>query len=349
MEPVDPAIISQLSRRKLRGSPCDERRDRNNLRRLVLIQNSLVSISPCASPSRSSPGAECECDDATRERQRYTASTSTATPAVVDSYLDDDGFGYIFPDLSLYNEDDDDDDSEEEDYGVSSNTADAESDWLEAVLSDLDDEPGVVVDPPRNLERLPSRSPSPIPIHTAYGGPRYPLPRPPLQLDLASTSPTSHEPEEEELQSALDDGLAPYFDADDRSSIYSDESSEPATPFSHSLLRSGLPEPVSSEDDSDDNIGVVAHHRHYSLAHSGLGDDAENRDSRAAVVVMPITSVVAAELVERDDRSAMARFKSGGQQRERSQQQREQEQQEHQLPHDYFLCHHFSRRPYDTF
>jgi hypothetical protein len=337
MDPVDPAIISQLSRRKLRGSPCDERRDRNNLRRLVLIQNSLVSISPCASPSRSSPGGECECEDATREeRQRYAASTSTAAPAVVeDSYLDDDGFGYIFPDLSLYNEDDDDeDDSEEEDYGVSSNTTDAESDWLEAVLSDLGDEPAVVVEPPRNLER-PS---SPIPIHTAYGGPRYPLPRPPLELDLPSASPPSHDAEEES-PSALDDGLPPYFDADDRSSIYSDESSEPATPFSHSLLRSGLPEPVSSEGDSDDNVGVVTHHRHYSLAHSGLGDDVENRDSRAAVVVMPITSAVAA-----DDRSAVTLFKNG-QQLEREQQQ----QQQQQLPHDYFLCHHFSRRPYDTF
>ena len=334
MEPVDPDIISQLSRRKLREPPSDERRDRNNLRRLVLIQNSLVSISPCASPSRSSPGAECESDDAGRERHRYAASTSTAAPVVVDSYLDDDGFGYIFPDLSLYNEDDDD----EEDYGATPNTA--ESDWLDAVLSDLDDEAAVVVEPTRNLERPSSPSSSPIPIHTGYSGPRFPLPRPPFPLDIPSSSLPSHDAEEES-QSPLD-CLPPYFDADDRSSIYSDESSEPATPFSNSVLRSGLPESVSSAD--SDKVDVVTHHRHYSLGHSGLGDDVENRDSRAAVV-MPITPDVAADLAERDEASTVAPFKNG-QSREREQQQQHRQQ---QLPHDYFLCHHFSRRPYDTF
>lgn len=333
MEPVDPALISQLSRRKLRETPSDERRDRNNLRRLVLIQNSLVSISPCASPSRSTPSVDCEQDDAGRDKQLCNvASTSTAAP-VEDSYLDD-GFGYIFPELSLYNEDDDDDN--EVDYGITSNT-EAESDWLNAVLSDLDEERALAVETPRNLER----SSSPIPIHAGYGGPRYPLPRPPLQLDLPSTSPPSHNAEEES-QSALD-GLPPYFDADDRSSIYSDESSEPATPFSHSLLGSGLPEPVSSED--RDDVGVVAP-RDYSLAHSGLGDDVENRDSRAAVVVMPIPSDVAVDLTERDDGPAVTVFKDG-RQRERSRQREHQRQQ--QLPPDYFLCHHFPRRPYDTF
>lgn len=407
METVDPALISQLSRRKLRGSAYDEqRRDKHNLRRLVLIQNSLVSISPCPSPSRTSPAPDdaCECEnDATQDANQHTHGdhqypahhhhhSEPASYGGESILYDDDGFGYIFPDLSLYNEDSDDDEEEDEDDFGGDSHADAEADWLDAVLSDLDEE-----DEPRDLSSSTgsqAASPSSIPIrtiHTPYGsGPRYPLPRPTISMNLdALASPVlpavpdadvDADRDIDDSTATLDDALPPYFDPDDRSSVYSDESSEPSTPLSNSLLRSGLPSHPSfphnhshshhhqhqqprssilahpdndgSENSGDHHIGVVAHSRHslaqsYSEARahgSGLGDDTANRTSRA---MMNVNGGSGKDELEEDSDSevlgARALLKT------MQAQQRQREQQRRVSPmHDYFACH-FSGRPFDTF
>lgn len=381
MEAVNPALIEQLSRRKLRGSAHDEqRRDKPNLRRLVLIQNSLVSISPCPSPSRTSPGPEdgCDCHNDANQANPTHGDYHHSTPTSIDSediLYDDDGFGYIFPDLSLYNDEDTDDEDEDDDFVGHSHT-EAESDWLDAVLSDLDDEDEMVESHQLASPSAARSSSSSIPIrmiHTPYGsGPRYPLPRPTLD-SLPSTSPPSPDVEidaEEDIEdpaASFDDALPPYFDSDDRSSIYSDESSEPSTPLSHSLLRSGLPSfphphhhhhhphthharpsPIDSEE-SEDHIGVVAHSRHslaqsYSEARahgSGLGDDSANRASRAVMNVNPGNE-------GDDDLEATADVLRARTLLKNAQRQQQQQQQQH-VAHDYFSSRNFSLRPFDSY
>lgn len=222
MEPsIDPV---RLSRRKLRCSTCDERRDTYSLRKAVLIQNSIVTAKSI--PSLPSEEDQPPCHEA---------------QAAVDD--DEDGLGFIFPDMSSWGSHDDDSDEEDLD----------ESDWLDAVLSDLDDDPIVSVRedgeedeedyyvPSRPDTSVKSTSPSPSPSpppphsepiyisspqqHPLYN--RRPLPvAPPLLFDL------------------------PFFDD---SSDFSDDS-EPSTPSTPSLLSDREVDMVriSTSPESDD-------------------------------------------------------------------------------------------------
>lgn len=381
----DPEFISQLLRRKLTRSAHDEqRRDKHNLRRLVLINNSITSITPCPSPSRTSPGPDgCDdCDGDAASANPIPLHHSAPVPlSGGGAFLyDDDGFGYIFPDLSLYSEDSDDE-AEDDDFGSARASVDAESDWLEAVLSDLDDddyeEPAELISshglphPAPSVSHAPPGPSSTTPIrsfHTTYAsGPRYPLPRPELPMQIESLPSTSSSDEMEEdvdlSIAAFDEALPPFFDSDDQASVYSDESSEPSTPYSNSLLRHGLPshprflchdasgreqEEASgsgqsrTENADDGHIGVVAHFRH-SLAQShsetrgrsaGLGDDTANRSSRAVTGAGAGDDESDDEL-ERDTGAAVYQAQTLLKNMHAQRHQR--------LEHDYFSCNFYGR------
>lgn len=355
MDVVDPQRISQLSRRKLRGGPAegsDTRRDRNNLRRLVLIQNSLVSISPCPSPSSSrgpssstldlalslesaSPAGECSGCVVVNDDFAAGPSSSSSPAASAQYEYEDDGFGYVFPEMSIYGHgqsDDDEDEDADDEYGNSSFNADAESDWFEAVLADLDDESAQ----PSNEDDEYIDEQDSVLVPLGVGGPRYPLPRPQMQiLDGELPLPSSPPGEDEAAtpdEAAADHELAldssdeaidplPYLDADDaNSSTYSDsdESSEPATPLSHSVLlgRSGLPPftsalpfasprsylntPSHSHSHHHFHHHVLLHRRHQYHdvedrdPEDSFGDDAEDRNNSSSASVVPVSVSAAA-------------------------------------------------------
>lgn len=361
MDVVDPQRISQLSRRKLRGGPAegsDTRKDRHNLRRLVLIQNSLVSISPCPSPSSSrgpssstldlalslesasSPADECSGCVVVNDEFAAGPSSSSSPAASAQYEYEDDGFGYVFPEMSIYghgqSDDDDEDEDADDEYGNSSFNADAESDWFEAVLADLDDESAQ----PSNEDDEYIDEQDSVLVPLGVGGPRYPLPRPQLQIldgELPLPSSSASSPGEDGAatpdEAAADHELAldssdeaidplPYLDADDaNSSTYSDsdESSEPATPLSHSLLlgRSGLPPFTSalpfasprSYLNTPSHSHSHHHFHHHVLLHrrhgyhddvedrdpeDGFGDDAEDRNNSSSASVVPVSVSVSA-------------------------------------------------------
>lgn len=408
MEPVNTEIISQLSRRKLRGSPTDSesRKDKHNLRRLVLIQNSLVSISPCPSPSRSSPStSQCLEFGCSEQADNHSPANgahddSSSSSGVINAY-DDDGFGYVFPEMSLWTDSEEDED-EELMYGTSSLNMDAESDWLDAVLSDLDDpEPNPYHSQQQQQQQhdddeyesaLASNSQSYPLIQPPYASglpPRYPLPRPSMHLELSpshsdSDGPSSP-PDSSPLHpytsaSLLDDfSQLPHLDADDgRSSIYSDsdESSEPATPLSHSLLRTGLPPfsvathsssaagPSSSSSSQFSNSTPAAaahsqhphnlkrhshhHHHHHVEVVPGtssfeFSDDVENRTSGARAVVA-VSNVSATEGPTRN--SNVGEMVGMGDVDDDLVKHPHYHRLHHHHPHDYFSCN-FGRRSFE--
>ncbi|KAF9521067.1 hypothetical protein BS47DRAFT_1357017 [Hydnum rufescens UP504] len=229
MEPIDPARISQMSRRKLRFGSCDERRDTYNLRRLVLIQNSLVSANSCVSSPSTSRTPPQQCAKGLRPPHN-------ARPLEGDTDDDDDdeyGFGFVFPDISSWDE----------------RTAEAEvdeADWLDAVLSDLDDDSTTTTD---DCEQT---SPPP-PAHVHIQKPFFPHnttllltsifpPHVPLSQSNANDATPS-------CYSSVCDGL-PYFDVDDTSD--SEDSSEPSTPLSASIL--GSRDDIQIATTHEDNV-----------------------------------------------------------------------------------------------
>lgn len=419
MDVVDPQHIHQLSRRKLRGGPAegsDARRDKHNLRRLVLIQNSLVSISPCPSPSSSrgpssstldlamsldssTPASDCSGCVVVHDEFAAGPSSSASSPtasALLDE--EDDGFGYVFPEMSLYGQSDEDEDADDE-YGNSSFNADAESDWFEAVLADLDDEPAQ----PSNEDDEYNEVEDSVHMPLGVGGPRYPLPRPQMQIldgelalpSAAASSPTLNEAATPDEEASADHELAldssdeaidplPYLDADDaNSSTYSDsdESSEPATPLSHSLLlgRSGLPPFTSalpfasprSYLNTPSHSHSHHHFQHHVLLHrrhqyphddedrdpeDGFGDDAEDRNSSASAVPVSVSAAAASLAAAAEGhgidishipktaqhfRALSPTRASQGQGTGRSEQQR-------YIGQDYFACS-LTRRSFDSY
>lgn len=364
MDPIDPDRISQLSRRKLRGSASDK--DNHNLRRLVLIQNSLVSISPIASPSRASPEHDeyvaCSTDDELKSDRRFgEIGSGPPGSSIDDNDNDDDGFGYVFPDPSLWSgngsgsgssssssEDDDEDDEDAELVVV------GESDWLDAVLSELDDEH--------------DDEPQPISFHSPYslryqshGSTRVPLPITPYHLP-----PSSESEDDPDHPPNFDDH---DHDHDEGSSIYSDESlSEPATPLSHSLLRAAAAVASSNSNNTSNSIikggsiqtqpqriNVVSHSRH-DFAHSSLADDEASPEDES-----PLSAGILPEIVVRESLKNTSYHRGGREgiavtsspslshhHHPQLQLQQHHQQQQNQNQNDYFSCHYF-RGSYDSF
>lgn len=384
MDSIDPDRISQLSRRKLRGSASEK----DNLRRIVLIQNSLVSISPIASPSRSYPEPDellivaCSNSDDSGivKSDRRFGETGSTTPASsnnntasLSSWLpyDEDGYGYVFPDPSIWGSgsstSDNSDANEEEivDEDDDELVLVGESDWLDAVLSDLGDEDEYDEESHAQEEECYSSSfHSPYSVrYQSHSPARVPLPLPP-SLPLPSyerlqTSPSDFDDDADAL---------PTLDHDEGSSVYSDESlSELATPVSHSsLLCSAVGSSGSSLSNIDNNhhsttrgvsiqtqrINVVPHSRHTEFPQSQADEDASPPEADSPLSA-DVSSIIIKSAHHHQNRSGAKDETSSPLSHFRQHHhhyhlfsQRQQHQQ-HFRP-DYFSCH-YSRGSSDSF
>lgn len=366
MDPIDPDRISQLSRRKLRGTASDK----DNLRRLVLIQNSLVSISPIASPSRSCPGPadQFAVDDSLKSDDPRFGEIGSGLPCSSSEDDEDDdeedyGFGYVFPDPSLWvgsasgsststsssSEDEDEEDEDPELVLV------GESDWLDSIISELDDEQEYE----EEEEEAPSTS-FPMSFHSPYSL-RYQS-HGPARVPLPSITPyeSDHLPISSE-ESEDDPDAPPNFDQDEGSSVYSDESlSELATPLSHSLLRAAAAAPTVAPSSSSPSsslsgqrISVVSHSRHnFARTSLGLADDeaSPEDDSPLSAAVLPEIVVNATSVRDALKNASYRRADVTSSSPEQQMQQAPQQlrpQHQHN-PNDYFSCHYF-RGSYDSF
>ncbi|KAF8333970.1 uncharacterized protein EI90DRAFT_3050476 [Cantharellus anzutake] len=259
-EHLDPHRISQLSRRKLRCVSCDERRDNHNLRRLVLTQNLLLSTknksnTSLASTSSSSSSSSSQSFVDTESQLGGLQHTEGSISPRDRNHHEDYGFGFVFPDNSSW--------ASTSTSNEPDNFPDVvldESEWLDAVLSDLvDDSVEDDDDDDNDLPATPYYPPRYQPASHIYFPSLRDAPTPSTTTETKSydhydphacTPESDSGPQLGPLFPPITctcgyDGL-PYFDTED-SSDSDDSRSEPSTPLSASLRRT-----TDNRGDSDE-------------------------------------------------------------------------------------------------